>query len=157
MEELELVMLLADHPHLIATAEADKAFWLLTDERLRAMYSAARTGQSLLELAPVHLPSTTAQHVLTGKYASKDSTSALAAMTKNLEARQVTVRLMDINKQLADAKRRGDTELARSLINELVAERTGNRELANQIASERKARSGEVQRPADDPETSNRK
>src|SRR5262249_44616536 len=40
-EELELVALLADHPSLIATSEADKAFWLLTDARLQAMYSAA--------------------------------------------------------------------------------------------------------------------
>ncbi|HEY0195762.1 MAG TPA: toprim domain-containing protein [Kofleriaceae bacterium] len=157
MEELELITLLADHPQLIATVEADKAFWLLTDARLRAMYSAARTGQSLLELAPVQLPPTTAQHVLTGKYAAKDPMASLTAMTKNLEARQVTVRLMEITKQLADAKRRGDDELARSLTSELIAERTGNRELATQVAAERKARSGVVQKPAEDPETSNRK
>ena len=53
MEELEVISLLADHPSLIATVEADKAFWLLTDARLRDMYSAARAGQSFLELAPV--------------------------------------------------------------------------------------------------------
>src|SRR5262249_27151352 len=40
--EAEVVALLADHPKLIASSEADKAFWLLTDERLQAMYREAR-------------------------------------------------------------------------------------------------------------------
>src|SRR5262249_59264754 len=89
MEEVELITLLAAHPALIATAEADKAFWLLTDARLRDMYSAARDGGSFLELAPVRLPPTTAKHVLSGKYAlTKDPSSSLAAMTRNLEARK---------------------------------------------------------------------
>jgi DNA primase len=156
MEELELITLLADHPVLIATVEADKAFWLLTDDRLRAMYSAARTGQSLLELAPVRLPSNTAQHVLSGKYASKDPTSSLAAMTRNLEARKVAVGRMEMTKSLADAKRRGDHDLARQLTAENIAERTGNHELATQLADERKARS-RVEQRLEDPETSNRK
>ncbi|HEX4417641.1 MAG TPA: DNA primase [Kofleriaceae bacterium] len=156
MEELELITLLADHPVLIATVEADKAFWLLTDDRLRAMYSAARTGQSLLELAPVRLPPNTAQHVLSGKYASKDPSSSLAAMTRNLEARKVTVGRMEMTKSLADAKRRGDHDLARQLTAELIAERTGNHELATQLADERKARS-RVEQRLEDPETSNRK
>jgi DNA primase len=157
MEELELITLLADHPVLIATVEADKAFWLLTDDRLRAMYSAARAGQSLLELAPVQLPPTTAKHVLSGKYASKDPSSSLAAMTRNLEARQVQVDRMEMTRNLADAKRRGDHDLARQLTQELVAERTGNHELATQLADERKARSRIEKTASLDPETSNRK
>ncbi|MBL9017096.1 MAG: DNA primase, partial [Myxococcales bacterium] len=69
--ELEVICLLADHPSLIATSEADKAFWLLTDTRLRDMYSAARDGRSLLELAPVSLPKSSAELVLSGKYAEE--------------------------------------------------------------------------------------
>jgi DNA primase len=78
-EEVEVISLLADHPSLIATAEADKAFWLLTDARLQAMYSAARAGQSLLDLAATsgQLPPPTIVHVLSGKYAdSKDPREA---------------------------------------------------------------------------------
>ncbi|HET9622124.1 MAG TPA: DNA primase [Kofleriaceae bacterium] len=125
MDELELITLLADHPVLIATAEADRAFWLLTDARLRAMYSAARAGQSLLELAPAQLPPNTAKHVLSGKYASKDPSSSLAAMTSNLEARKVAAERFAMAKSIADAKRRGDHELAREITQQNVAQRTG--------------------------------
>jgi DNA primase len=158
MEELELITLLADHPVLIATAEADKAFWLLTDDRLRAMYSAARAGQSLLELAPVQLPPPTAKHVLSGKYASKDPTSSLAAMTRNLEARKVQVARIEMTRDLADAKRRGDHDLARQLTQQNIAERTGNHELATRLADERKAGSRTEKSASQvDPEMSNRK
>jgi DNA primase len=158
LEELELISLLADHPVLIATAEADKAFWLLTDDRLRAMYSAARDGQHLLELAPEHLPPPTAKLVMSGKYASKDPASSLSAMTRNLEARKVQVGRTELTRTLADAKRRGDHELARQLTQQAVAERTGNHELATQLADERKAGS-KTEKTASlaAPETSNRK
>jgi DNA primase len=159
MEELELITLLADHPVLIATVEADKAFWLLTDGRLRDMYSAARDGQSFLELAPVRLPPTTAKHVLSGKYASaKDPPSSLAAMTRNLEARKVGASLVELKKCLADAKRRGDHGLARELAQRAVAERRGNHEPDTGPADDRMAgsRAERTASPAD-PETSNRK
>jgi DNA primase len=158
MEELEVVMLLADHPVLIATAEADKAFWLLTDDRLRAMYSAARDGESFLELAPVHLPPSTAKLVLSGKYASKDPPSSLSAMTRNLEARKANVGRMELKKNLADARRRGDHELARQLAQRAEAEGRGDHELAMKLADERKAGSKiEKSTSLVDPETSNRK
>jgi hypothetical protein len=140
MDELELISLLADHPALIATVEADKAFWLLTDGRLRDMYSAARDGHSFLELAPVRLPPTTAKHVLSGKYApAKDPASSLAAMTRNLEARKLGAGLVELRNSLADAKRRGDHELARRLAQRAVAERRGDHELAVKLADELKA------------------
>jgi hypothetical protein len=138
MEELELIALLADHPELIATAEADKAFCLLTDDRLRAMYSAARDGQFLLELAPVRLPPTTAQHVLSGKYAlAKDAPSSLAAMTRNLEARNANVSRMESRKRLTDAGRRGDHDRARLLAQRAVAERRGDHELVSKLMDDR--------------------
>ncbi len=159
MDELELVTLLADHPALIATAEADKAFWLLTDGRLRDMYSAARDGHSFLELAPVRLPPTTAKHVLSGKYAlAKDPPSSLAAMTRNLEARKAGVGLVALKNSLAEARRRGDHDLARQLAQQAVAERRGDRELATKLAGELKAGSiHENNASLIDPETSNRK
>ena len=161
MEELELVALLADHPALIATAEADKAFWLLTDGRLRDMYSAARDGGSFLELAPVRLPPTTAKHVLSGKYAlTKDPSSSLAAMTRNLEARKLGVGLVELKNRLADAKRRGDHDLARRLAQQAVAERRGDREPSTELADGRvdQRRAGPTENLVPlGPELSNRK
>ncbi len=129
-EELEVISLLADHPSLIATAEADKAFWLLTDARLQAMYSAARAGASLLELAATgQYPPPIAVHVLSGKYAdSKDPRVELVAMTRNLEVRKSEVAMAELKKNLALAQRRGDRELARRLAQLAEAERKGDHE-----------------------------
>jgi len=134
MDELEVIALLADHPSLIATAEADKAFWLLTDARLRDMYSAARAGQPFHELVAVHLLSPTAEHVLSGKYAeTKDPRAALLAMAKNLEARKTEVGRNDLRKQLADAGRSNNRELQRQLARLAEAERKGDHELVARI------------------------
>jgi DNA primase len=157
-EELELIALLADHPALIATAEADKAFWLLTDARLRDMYSRAREGQSFLELASVQLPPPLAKHVLSGKYASaKDPRASLAEATRNLEVRKEQLARIELTRHLADAKRRGDHDLARQLTQQNLAQRTGNHELADRIAQELPAGSRTASRGPSDPETSNRK
>jgi DNA primase len=135
LEEVELVSLLADHPSLIASTEADKAFWLLTDDRLRAMYSAAREGKSLLlQSAPVELPQATAQHVLSGKYSDcKDPPGQLAAMTRQLENRKSMLEQNELKKSLVQSQRGGDRELARLLAQLAVAERNGDRELVDQL------------------------
>jgi DNA primase len=154
-EELELIALLADHPALIATDEAYKAFCLLTDERLRDMYSAARGGQSFLELAPVQLPPPTAKHVLSGKYASaKDPVSSLTELMRNLEFRKQRVDQRDLGRQLAEAKRRGDHDLARQLTQQNLAQRTGIGDRASRLADDPHAgsRTESSGRPAD-PET----
>jgi hypothetical protein len=63
----------------------------LTDTRLRDICSAARAGQSLIDLvtAPASsLPAASATLVLSGKYAADtDPRSRLAAMVANLEHR----------------------------------------------------------------------
>jgi len=144
IEELELISLLADHSDLIASPEADKAFWLLTDERLRAMYSAARAGQSFLELAPVKLPAPSAKHVLSGKYSvAKDPRGQLVAMVTQLEHKQSMLAQQELGKRLAEAKRGGgDPELVRLQAQLAVARGKGDRELVEQlmekIASNRK-------------------
>jgi DNA primase len=135
-DEVEVISLLADHPSLIATAEADKAFWLLTDARLQAMYSAARAGQSLLELAGTsgQLPPSTTVQVLSGKYAdSKDPRAELISMTRNLEVRKSGVGSAELKKNLALAHRRGDRELERKLAQLAVAERQGDHELVAEL------------------------
>jgi DNA primase len=162
IEEVEVIALLADHPSLIATVDADKAFWLLTDARLQAMYSAARAGQSLHELAGSsgQLPPPTIVHVLSGKYASsKDPRADLIAMTRNLEVRKADVGSAELKKNLVLARRSGDRELERKLAQLAVAERKGDHELAAQLRASIAA-VGEDDRAVtinSEPETSNGK
>jgi DNA primase len=133
-DELELLALLTDHPDLVSTAEADKAFSLLTDARLRDICSAARAGTSLVELTTSPdsgLPAASATLVLSGKYAAEtDPASRLAAMAANLHRRGVQAgpgrkgaTMADYQARLAEAQRKGDHELARQLVSEIVSTR----------------------------------
>ena len=137
--------LLADHPLLIASPEADKAFWLLTDETLRAMYSAARDGQSFLELAPVHLPTPIAKLVLSGKYQDhKDARGQLVAMTQGLEQRKQAFEKAGLRKQLGAAKHgTSDKELVRLQARLAEAQRKGDHELVEQLMVEIKRKQEE--------------
>jgi DNA primase len=122
-DEVEVLALLVDHPDLISTDEADKAFSLLTDTRLRDICSAARAGQSLVDLA-TSLPEPTANLVLSGKYAADpEPRSRLAAMATGLDHRKAVVGLNDLRARLALAKRDGDRELERRLVAEIVSTR----------------------------------
>jgi DNA primase len=134
-EEAEVIALLADHPSLIATAEADKAFWLLTDARLRDMYSAARErGTSLIELAPVQLPQPTAVLVLSGKYAeSKDPRAVLVGQIQNLEHRRGDLELAKIRKSLEEAHRRGDRRQERIFSQLIAATKLGDQEAVTRL------------------------
>jgi DNA primase len=135
IEEVEVIALLADHPSLVATAEADRAFWLLTDARLRDMYSAARErGKSLIELAPVQLPQPTAVIVLSGKYAeAKDPRAELLGQLRNLEHRKAELEQAEVQQGLVQARRSGDSHKARILTQLAVAMRNGDRELVTRL------------------------
>ena len=135
LEEVELISLLSDHPALLTSLDQDRAFLLLTDTRLRAMYSAARAGQSFLELAPVLLPQATAQLVLSGKYTdAKDPPGQLLAMTRELEHRGVMLEQSALQKRLVDAQRStNDPELVRLEAQLGVAKRKGDHELVEQL------------------------
>ena len=136
-DELEMLALFADHPSLIASPEADKAFSLLTDARLQAMYSAARAGQSFQELAPLLLPTNIARDLLSGKYADAiDPSGHLAKMIGNLSVRSGKRELEDIRVQMIEAQRRGDRELASLLARLLAAHKTSDHELAAKLESE---------------------
>jgi DNA primase len=122
LEELELIALFADHPSLLATPEADKAFWLLTAQPLRDIYTAARAGTSVLELASVHLPPPTARLVLSGKYAgAKDPRAQLLSMTQGLELLGKKRALAEQRKNMIEAQRRGDRDLARQIATEVTS------------------------------------
>ena len=135
-EELEVISLLADHPDLIASIEADKAFWLLTDGRLRDMYSAARDGHSLLETALVQLPLPSAKLVLSGKYTGhKDPRAQLAAMASDLELRKKMLDHRRLQKALVSETKTGTTDRELSRLKALLAQAQGKRDqaLADQL------------------------
>ena len=119
-EELQLIALLTDHPGLIASPEADRAFSLLTDAVVRDMYSAALGGKALTDLAPQMLPEKAAQLVLSAKYAATENPKAqLTIMLNNLQHSQTKAGLVQLQIRMAEAQRRGDRELARQLASEI--------------------------------------
>ncbi|HTL36265.1 MAG TPA: DNA primase [Kofleriaceae bacterium] len=137
--EVEVLSLLADHPNLLSTPDADRVSSLLTEPRLQAMYSAARAGQSFLELVSLmQLPPPTAQHVLSGKYAeSKDPSAQLRALLASLEQRASMLSQKDLAQTLSQAKRGGmDPELVRLQAQLAVAQRKGDRELVEQLMAQ---------------------
>ena len=143
MEEVEVLAVLADHPPLIASADADKAFWLLTDETLHAMYRRAREGTPFSELVQ-DLPPSIAKHVLSGKYADhKDPRGQLVAMIAGLEQRKASLERSDLARVLADAKHgTQDQDEVRLQAQLAVAKKKGDQQqvalLESQIASNRK-------------------
>ena len=119
MARERVLSLLADHPALQATAETLGVFSLLTDGRLRDMYSAARTGRRLVELAPVCLPPASAEHVLSAKYAGHtEPHRQLEQMVEGLRRRNQILRDRALRAKLVEAQRRGDSALVAQLINE---------------------------------------
>jgi DNA primase len=123
-EEVDLVSLLADHPSLLASAEEHGVLSLLTDARLRDMYSASLVGQSLVEQAPLVLSPPVAQAVLAGRYSKHpDPARQLAQMIANLRLRSAELAKKDLERRLAEARRAGDRELERSLAREIVQTR----------------------------------
>ncbi len=121
IEEVDLVALLADHPSLLATADANGVFSLLTDARLRDMYSAALRGGSLMDLAPVHLPAASTKTFLEGRYASAtDPQRQLLDMIAGLRNAQQQRRALELRRQLGEAQRRGDQHQARLLTEQLT-------------------------------------
>jgi len=133
--EVEVISLLADHPSLLTTPDADRVSSLLTEPRLQAMYSAARAGQSFLELASMLLPPPTAQHVLSGKYAEhKNPGAQLAAFVASLEQRSARVAQKGLEKSPGEPQRGGgDKDLVRLQTLLAVAQRKGDRETVDQL------------------------
>ena len=131
--------LLAENPNLIGSPQADKAFWLLTDGRLRDMYSGARDGQALSE----RLMATPFKSLRTvfdeRKKSTKSPEDQLQGMIEGLEAAK---KAADRKALLKDIKQHNDPELKRLLAQLATAESNGDREavarLNAQISSNRK-------------------
>jgi hypothetical protein len=102
------------------------------------MYSAARAGQSFLELASMLLPPATAQHVLSGKYSeAKDPAAQLSALLGNLDRRRAMLAQKGLQQSLVASQRGGaDKQLASLQAQLAVAQRQGNRELVEQLEAQ---------------------
>jgi DNA primase len=133
-DEIEVMSLLSDYPELIGSTEGDKAFWLLTDERLRAMYSGARAGKSVADLAFEQLPPELVPQVLSRRYADhKDPPGELAKKVANLGARKAEIERTRLMRGISDATRGGNRDKARLLSQLGIAERQGDHELAARL------------------------
>lgn len=133
-EELEVIALLSAYPKLMATPEGDKAFWLITDLRLRNMYSSARAGvNSFAELAVIFdLPEEAAKYVASGgRYSDiSDPKAMLVVMTSNLVVHATTIErdlasrtaedsVVRLLARLAQAERRGDRDQVAEIMTEI--------------------------------------
>jgi DNA primase len=114
-EEMDLLAYLSEFPELMPVAETLDVLSLLTDSRLRDMYSAAAGGQPIW-LSPSAIPAEIAAHVLSG---SKKSVShperALRESVDNLKTRREKQARLTLVRQLEQAERRRDEDLAREL------------------------------------------
>lgn len=123
-DELDMLALLADHPDLLETAEENDVFSLLTDARLRDMYCAARRGQPVIAALPDDAGSTIAKHVLSGAFASvHDPRHTLLETVARLKHVRTRARLAELQRRAETAKRRGDAELERELVREILSTR----------------------------------
>lgn len=119
--ELKIMSLLADHPDLLGTAEEIDVFSLLTDARLRDMYCAARDGQPIIAALPDGA-SSIAEHVLSGAFAQvPDPRHALLEAVATYRQQQTRAKLTELQRRADTAKRRGDAELERELVREILS------------------------------------
>lgn len=129
-DELNLLAILVDHPHLVIRAEGAELLSLLTNEGLRATYRAAMqlqqaSGQidpvKLLEATPAGLRDAVADAVMSGAFASVgDPTRALDDCLKALKRRRLKGQREQIQREMADARSEGDTELERTLAHRMI-------------------------------------
>ncbi len=88
------------------------------------MYSAARAGGRLVELAPVSLPSRSAEFVLSAKYAAEtEPRRRLEQQVANLRHRDAQAGLSQLKARMNEAQRAGDRDLVRRLFAEIVTTR----------------------------------
>ena len=123
--ELKIIAILADHPGLLPEAEQLGVRSLLTDERLRDMYSAAQAGRPLHEAIPREISGVVLREVLAGSYKSlAEPSRTLADALRSLSRDRLLAEFEALGKQLKDAQRRGDQTLARELALRQVETRT---------------------------------
>lgn len=119
--QLEIISILAEYPELLRVAEDGEVFSYLTDMRLQDMYSAAREGQPMLSATS---DTNIAKALLSGAFSAvPNPEQCLQDAIKRLRSVHQRERLAELQKQVEEAERRGDAELARQLAHEIVATR----------------------------------
>ncbi len=114
-EEMDLVAYLAEFPDLMPVAEELDVLSLLTDTRLRDMYSAASGGRPIWSAVPEISPEI-ASHVLSGaKRAAAHPERALRDAVAGLRKRREKETRQRLLRQLEQAERRRDDDLTREL------------------------------------------
>jgi DNA primase len=136
--ELNVISILADHPDLLSEAEQLGVRSLLTDDRLRDMYSRRLAGQSFLDAAPADISDLVAQKVLSGEFAAvANPRRTLQEAVRALRRDRLVEEDARINRAIKDANRVGDNTRAR----ELILKQMETRKLADELS----------RRPEEDP------
>ena len=129
--ELKLFGILADHPDLLGDADDLGIRSLLTDNRLRDMYSRRLAGQSFLDAAPPDICDLVAQEVLSGAYARVvNPRGTLLSVLRTLERDKLDQENAQITRAIKDAQRLGDTARVR----ELFLKQMETRKLADDLS-----------------------
>jgi len=116
--QLDIICILAEFPELLAEAEKRNVFSYLTDMRLRDMYTAAKEGQPMLSVTS---DPGIAKALLSGAFANVTSpTHCLEEAVTTLESVQRKRKLAELQEQIEEAGRRGNSELERELIREIM-------------------------------------
>jgi DNA primase len=114
-EEMDLLAYLAEFAELMPVAEELDVLSLLTDTRLRDMYSAASGGRPIWSAVPEISPEIAA-HVLSGaKRAAAHPERALRDAAAGLRKRREKETRQRLLRQLEQAERRRDDDLTREL------------------------------------------
>ncbi len=116
--QLDIICILAEFPELLAEAETQNVFSFLTDMRLRDMYTAAKEGKPMLSVTS---DPGIAKALLSGAFANVSNPShCLAEAAGTLESTRKKRKLAELQTQIEEAGRRGDSELERQLIREIM-------------------------------------
>ncbi len=117
IEELSVLGILADHPDLYPEAEKIGVKSVLTDVRLRDMYSAAQDGRDLLDVTPLELRDLVVRKVLGGEFRDvPNPRKTLQNAVATLIRARLEAEARDLDQRAQEAKRRGDDDLARELV-----------------------------------------
>jgi DNA primase len=115
-EEMDLLALIADFPDLAPVAERLDVLSLLTDSRLRDMYSAALGGGPLWSSPHADTSPEIAAHVLSGaKKSVAHPERALHEAISNLKTRRDKQARHQLLRQLQQVEQRQDDDLVREL------------------------------------------
>lgn len=122
--ELKIFAILADHPDLLEDADQLGIRSLLTDSRLRDMYSRRLAGTSFLDAAPPDISALVAREVFSGSYAKvSNPRQTLHDAVRMLRSQTLEQEQDALSRAIQDAQRRGDSALVKQLFQRQIQTR----------------------------------